>query len=238
MAGLHAVYVVAIECRGAERLLLQVKYLSGDSSARIVVAGKHEALNMLSKPRKRGLKKLRLGLDLDGCLYRWGEFPGESLDYDWIKNHVTPESWQWLWTEGVEKHGLFRYGSLYKGTRQLLEVLEPLYDSVIITSRPSSAVHDTLEWLSFQKIPTSEIHVVGVGKPKSQIQPECDVYLDDAVHNCEDLLINTAGLVVMPDRPWNQKFEAGPWFDRFHRTYSVAHTKHVLETYHKQKEGL
>ena len=194
------------------------------------------------------MKKLRLGCDLDGVVYRWSdtaryilqayrnESPGESLDYDWIKNHITPESWQWLWTDGVAKHGLFRYGSIYKGMRKFLEDVEPLYENVVITSRPDSARQDTIDWLAFQKLPTSEVHIVGPGQPKSEIEPQCDVYIDDAIHNCQDLMINTKGLVVMPDRPWNQGYY-GDDYTRFHRTYSVAHMKFVLEQYHAQVNG-
>lgn len=190
-------------------------------------------------------RKLRLGQDLDGVIYRWSdtaryllnehrkEDPGESQNYDWIKNHITKESWDWLWSQGVRDHGLFRYGSLYKGTREFLQQMEPLCDIVIITSRPSSAVRDTMDWLAYQKLPISEVHIVGPEQKKSSITPQCDVYIDDAAHNCQDLIENTKGLVIMPDRPWNQGYSSDE-ITRFHRVYSVAHMKYVLEVYHRQ----
>lgn len=189
------------------------------------------------------MRKLRLGLDIDGVLYRWtstaqhllGEYwnndPGESQDWDWIKNHVSKETWKWLWSDGVEKYGLFRYGSLFKGSRDFLIRAEPYCDNVVITSRPANAVRDTMDWLSYQKVPTAEVHIIGV-TPKSQVMPQCDVYIDDATHNCLDLLQNTEADVIMPDRPWNQDFGDEP--EGFHRTSSWEEIEKILiNTYDK-----
>lgn len=191
------------------------------------------------------MRKLRLGQDIDGVLYRWSDTARyllkthwdvdveESTYYDYIKDHVSPEAWKWLWNEGVKNHGLFRYGSLYKGAREFLDRIQDYCDIVIITSRPASAVRDTMDWLSYQRIPTSEVHVVNPGQAKSDVHPHCDVYFDDAEHNAIDILSNTNSLFIMSDKPWNQKY----WGDdltRFHRAYSWAHTEHILKAYHEQ----
>jgi uncharacterized HAD superfamily protein len=195
----------------------------------------------------RGLShKLRLGLDLDGVIYRFtdtanylilahhGVKLGEWTTWDYPEQNVTKEVWDWLWTKAITDHGLFRYGSLYKGTREFLTEIGAFANIVVITSRPSAAVSDTLEWLAYQKLPTSEVHILGEQK-KSSVQPECDVYIDDAIHNCQDLIENTNGLVIMPDRPWNQGYVSEE-VTRFHRAFSVAHMKFILETYYTQKE--
>lgn len=187
-------------------------------------------------------RKVRLGLDLDGVLYRWsdtaryllgtycGNDPGESENWNWIKDHISTEAWKWLWSAGVTEHGLFRYGSLYKGSREFLGRIEPYCDSVVITSRPPAAVRDTMDWLSYQKIPTAEVHIIS-NAPKSSVQPQCDVYIDDAIHNCEDLLANTKGWVLMPNRPWNQVNETlepvGRFFDweQAEDMLQLVHTK-------------
>lgn len=191
------------------------------------------------------MRKLRLGQDLDGVLYRWSdtaryllkeyrnEEPGESLDYDWIKNHISPESWQWLWNEGVREHGLFRYGSLYKGAREFLNRIQEYCNIVVITSRPPDAVRDTLDWLTFQKIPTTEIHVVNPGQKKTGILPHCDVYFDDAQANADDVLVNTNSVFIMPERPWNATYTSID-FTRFHKAYSWEHTESLLKTLHQQ----
>lgn len=191
--------------------------------------------------------KLRLGLDLDGVIYRWQDTAiyllnthrGTNISYDawdhwgYLKDTISKQDWDWLWNEATRKHGLFRFGSLYKGSRELLDQLVDRYDIVVITSRQANAVHDTMDWLAYQKLPTTEIHILG-SQPKSSVQPECDVYIDDAIHNCEDLLNNTKGLVIMPDRPWNSKGFHPDDYNRFRRTYSIAHMKYILDGYHEQ----
>lgn len=190
------------------------------------------------------MKKLRLGLDLDGVVYRWSDTANyllktywdidltESTYWDYIKDNTSKEAWDWLWSDAITKHGLYRYGSIYKGMREFLGEIKEYCDIVVITSRPSSASQDTMDWLAFQKLPTNEVRILG-RQNKSDVQPQCDVYIDDAIHNCQDLMVNTKGLVIMPDHPWNQGYY-GEDVTRFHRAYSVAHMKHILDTYHKQ----
>lgn len=190
------------------------------------------------------LRRLRLGQDLDGVIYRWsdtarylldqhfGENPGESQNYNWIQDHVSKEAWDWLWKDGVTKHGLFRYGSLYKGSREFLDRIKDFCDIVVITARPASAVLDTMDWLAYQKLPISEVHIVGPRDSKATIKPECDVYIDDAAHNATDLLENTANsIIVMPDRPWNQEHI---FSFRFHRTHNWEEIERVLRIEHEQ----
>jgi uncharacterized HAD superfamily protein len=126
---------------------------------------------------------------------------------------------------------LFRYGSIYKGSQQFLKEMEPICDNVVITSRPSSAVQTTMEWLSYQRIPTTEVHIVGHTQLKSQIQPYCDIVIDDAAHNAQDILANTPSVVIMPARPWNQGFNPGKAYARFHRLDTWAEIEHALATH-------
>jgi uncharacterized HAD superfamily protein len=189
--------------------------------------------------------KLRLGLDLDGVVYRFSDTAnylilahhgiklGDWTTWDYPEQHVPKEVWGWLWTKAITDHGLFRYGSIYKGTREFLTAVAELANIVVITSRPPNAVQDTMAWLAYQQLPTSEIHVLGK-QAKSTVQPQCDVYIDDAIHNCQDLIENTNALVIMPDRPWNQGY-ASDEVTRFHRAFSVAHMKFILETYYTQR---
>jgi len=196
-------------------------------------------------------QKPRLGLDLDGVVYRWQDTAiyllntrrGTHVSYeawdhwDYLKETISKEDWKWLWTTAVTEHGLFRYGSLYRGMRDFLDEIKDKYHIVIITSRRENAVRDTVDWLAYQQLPSTEIHILGSGN-KSDVKAECDVYIDDAIHNCQDLIENTKGLVIMPDRPWNHGYTSDE-ITRFHRTYSVAHMKFILEAYHMQinREG-
>src|SRR5260370_36566196 len=111
-------------------------------------------------------RKVRLMLDLDGIVYRWSdtsryiitsEYPeialGESTHWDYIKDELIKqdrsEVWGWLWSDGVVKHGMFRYGSLYKGSRAALRRMNESGKvvNVVVTSRPETAVLDTEEWI-------------------------------------------------------------------------------------------
>lgn len=192
-------------------------------------------------------QKVRLGLDVDGVLYRWSDTArylletywnidvGESQHWDWIKDHVTKEAWKWLWSDAITNHGLYRYGSIYKGSREFLYRMQKYCDNVIITSRPSIAASDTMDWLVYQRVPTTEVHIVGAKQSKADIMPQCDIYIDDAEHNCEDLLAKTKAKIIMPDRPWNQK-EIN--HERLFRTYSWKEmVKIIRATYRELNTG-
>jgi 5'(3')-deoxyribonucleotidase len=188
---------------------------------------------------------------LDGVIYRWQDtaiyllntFRGTKISYeawnrwDYLKETISDADWKWLWKEGVEEYGLFRYGSIYKGSQQFLKEMEPICDNVIITSRPGSAVQTTMEWLSYQRIPTTEVHIVGHTQLKSQIQPYCDIVIDDAEHNAKDILANTPSVVIMPARPWNLGFNPGKAFMRFHRLETWAEIEHALAVHFNMING-
>lgn len=170
---------------------------------------------------------MRIGLDIDGVMYKWDKtarymlrevLPNSPYKYgkygDWnldqestswnsIQNRVLKEHWDWLWTEGV-RLGLFRYGHLYPGTIQAVRELATLGEVVAITHRPKQAVNDTLDWLSFQRLPLSGVHLLSNGESKSGV--ECDVYLDDKTENVVDLFENTDAMVALMRRPWNENF--------------------------------
>lgn len=165
----------------------------------------------------------RIGLDVDGIMYKWDLTAGymlrevlpnspykderllmaESTHWNHIQEIVSKEHWKWLWSEGV-RLGLFRHGHMYKGTIQAVRRLSALGDIVIITHRPKAAVPDTLAWLAYQQLPISEIHILTNGEPKSRV-PDLDIFLDDKPENCYDMVDNSPKTRVwMWDRPWNQ----------------------------------
>ena len=168
---------------------------------------------------------MRIGLDIDGCMYQWdktarymlrevlpdspyshdGPLGRISEHWDYIQKHVTAEHWKWLWTEGV-RLGLFRHGHLFPGAVQAARALAEIGDVVAITHRPKAAVSDTLAWLSFQQLPLSGVHLLTGQEPKSTVHPQCDVYLDDKPENCVDLKDHTRGVVAVMSRPWNESW--------------------------------
>lgn len=162
----------------------------------------------------------RIGLDLDGVCYQWektarymlreilpnspytkdGPLGEESNSWDYIEQNVSKEHWRWLWDSGIPL-GLFRHGHLYPGTIKAVRELAKFADVIVCTARHKSTVPDTCDWLAYQRLPVSGIHIMG-GEAKSTIKG-CDVWIDDKPENCADLL-TTGATVCMPDRPWNR----------------------------------
>ena len=154
---------------------------------------------------------MRLGIDMDGILYKWEESArflieckfGRKLPvsayWDAIKDKIPNNEWQWLWTGGI-KHGLFRHGHCYRGSIEALHALAKDHEIIIITKRPKAAREDTLAWLAFHKIPTDEVHIIGPGGLKSRIA--CGLYVDDSMEVATELEL--AGLrCLLWKRPWN-----------------------------------
>ncbi len=155
----------------------------------------------------------RLGLDMDGVLYKWtdtarllvryhkGIDPGESLSWNHIKDRVPTEVWDWLWSDGITKHGLFRHGNAFKESFEAVQELnDDGWDVVVITTRPPLAYNDTLGWLSYHKIPAREVHMVDFGTKKSTIP--CDLYIDDGPDNVLDVAEHGRHALYWR-RPWN-----------------------------------
>jgi 5'(3')-deoxyribonucleotidase len=155
----------------------------------------------------------RIALDLDGVVYNWGDTVRylmewhhnikleESTYWEYVQDHVPPHAWKWLWKEGVEEHGLFRYGSLYRGTADGIKVLATIGNVEVVTHRPRAAMVDTLDLIRRLPDVFHGVHILTDGAPKSTVG--CDVYIDDNPAVIED--VTAAGMqAVVVDRPWNQ----------------------------------
>ena len=163
------------------------------------------------------MSRPRAGIDIDGVLYRWSDTArflfkhywglgglDESTSWSYLQDNVPPEAWKWLWTDGVEKHGLFRHGNCFPGSFEALHLLRDLgLDLVLITSRPMNARADTYAWIDYHRIQPKEVHVIGHTDWKSKIEPLCDWYVDDKPENIADLE-TTGRPAFLFDRPWNQ----------------------------------
>ena len=162
------------------------------------------------------MKRIRFGLDMDGVIYDWhsaARFLWNShFDLNlppvkdiWTKwdghlNYVTKEQDAWLWKEGIEK-GLFRHGHIRKGAIEFCQELDKIADIVLITHRPHNARQDTLDWIAYNKIPTSEIHMLHKGESKANIPVH--MALDDKPETIEAFWSKSI-LAILWDRPWNQ----------------------------------
>jgi len=164
---------------------------------------------------------MRIGLDIDGVVYDWEgrarkilaeEFGVDlplSSEWDSIKNAITPEQWNWLWTTGVTgQPALFMDGDKYPGASDGVEMLSDIGDVVIITKVPRVAIQDRIFWLSHNGIPFDEFRTVGSLSDKSLIVPLCDVYIDDSSEVADDILEHTNAKMILWNRPWNMGINA------------------------------
>ncbi len=162
-------------------------------------------------------RRLRLGIDLDGVvadfnagwISRYNQQFGTELlpehvdvwDAPTTLTHFTDmrQFWRWARTSG-EGASIFRILEPYSGALDALGRLARNHHVVVLTTKPSFAVHDTFEWIAEHRLPTTEVHIVD---DKSDV--DCDVYLDDADHNLERIrAVHPEALVSRFVRPWNR----------------------------------
>ncbi len=167
------------------------------------------------------MRKLRLGIDLDGVVadfnHGWTtrynrDFPdllereltaADVIEWDapTILSHFATMGEFWKWAETcADGRSLFHGLDPYDGAIESLEALRKAgHHLVILTTKPDFSVHDTYDWLARHRVPSTEIHILD-----DKTQVSCDVYLDDANHNLEALSASRPDAVVCRYvRPWN-----------------------------------
>jgi 5'(3')-deoxyribonucleotidase len=158
---------------------------------------------------------MRLGIDLDGVVADFNGGWTRIYNKD-FGARVSPEAvktWDglhelthfpdmmafWQWAEGGDRASIFRHLETYVDAVPSLELLSRDHEIVIITTKPSWAVHDTFAWIAEHHIPTREVHVT-----RRKWRVACDVYLDDAPHQLRLLRQRRmAATICRFIRPWN-----------------------------------
>ena len=159
-----------------------------------------------------------IGVDIDGVMYNWektarymlrtmkgyGEgalsYPSDSWDY--VKQNVSKDDWKWIWS-GAIKLGLFRHGHLITGAIEGVRSLhERGHKLLVVTHRPSHAVQDTVDWIGYQRLPFSGVHILTNQEPKSLI--EADILIDDKPSNLFDWH-EKRGTCIRYVQPWNER---------------------------------
>jgi hypothetical protein len=162
--------------------------------------------------------EMKIALDLDGVCYEFQrtyrymmkEYRGVDMPpvkdfwFSWDSNldYGTSEDRKWMWSEGV-KMGLFRYGHVTTGVIASVQRLAAMgHQLSVVTHRPENAVQDTLDWLSYVRLPISGVHILSNGEPKTTVG--FDALVDDKVENIRHALAR-GRVGVLFNQPWNQE---------------------------------
>lgn len=161
---------------------------------------------------------MRLGIDLDGVVSDFNkgwidqynaEF-GAAIPLDAVTTwdgitpltHFTDMEAFWEWAQDFGNGSLFRNLDTHPGATETLRRLSEQHDIVILTAKPDWAVADTLAWIAEHRLPTREVHVVGMHDPKWPIP--CDVYLDDSPAQVSEIHQHRPESITCRFvRPWN-----------------------------------
>lgn len=160
---------------------------------------------------------MRLGIDLDGVVadFNTGWITRYNADFSAEVAFDAVQAWNaipslthfrhmgefWRWAQDHDGHTMFRHLETYPGAVEALwDLTRRRHRVVILTTKPPWAIHDTFAWLAQHRIPTREVHILD-----RKWEVDCDVYLEDAPHNLENLVAHrTDGIVVRYVRPWNR----------------------------------
>jgi 5'(3')-deoxyribonucleotidase len=159
---------------------------------------------------------VRLGIDLDGVvadfnagwIRRYNEEFGSEIGLDAVDHwdaipsltHFENMSGFWKWARDLDGHSLFHHLEPYPDAIETLgRLARARHQIVILTSKPYFAISDTFAWIADYKVPTREVHIL-----EHKWKVECDVYLEDAMFNLEDLVAHRPESTVCRFvRPWN-----------------------------------
>jgi 5'(3')-deoxyribonucleotidase len=163
------------------------------------------------------MKKLRLGIDLDGVVADftagWMNFYNQehgtqlavedSISWDGLVDltHFKNMGEFWDWSSDLEGRSVFWHLEPFPGSIEALNALaEDGHHIAILTTKPDFAIHDTMDWLARHRLPTKEIHIL-----EDKWRVECDIYLDDSPHVLPRLAKERPESVVCRYvRPWNR----------------------------------
>jgi 5'(3')-deoxyribonucleotidase len=159
---------------------------------------------------------LRIGIDMDGVLtdFNTGWMARYNADFGTSLQASDVLRWEglhglthfedmdsfWSWAQG-DGHSVFRDLPAMPGAIETIQALARRHRIVIVSAKFDWAIPDSLAWLARHGIPAREVHFVW---QKSNVP--CDVYLEDAPHQLEELVAaRPDALVCRMVHPWNDE---------------------------------
>lgn len=164
---------------------------------------------------------MRVGFDLDGVLYDFGNSVRRYLDsigrpYGFKDDHDEPHTWEFYEYWGMDREEFKQIcnagadaGYIFTGPARpnaawaVQAVKDAGHTVVIITDRQFGRVpeisHDnTVHWLRSHKIPYDELYFSA-----DKTSAPTDIFIEDKLENY-DAITNAGTTCVLIDRPWNQ----------------------------------
>jgi len=161
----------------------------------------------------RPTRRLNIGVDVDGVLADQisdvlpivEQRYGLSLTYDQITDWRLPIKNSDIAREIVAAQGDRHYVMKmrpHQGAKRVLKFLKRHHRITVITARAGQAGSGwTAEWLRKHKIPFDEV-IASTEARKSEHRT--DVLIDDYTGNILEFLMNSNGVAVLIDQPWNR----------------------------------
>jgi len=162
---------------------------------------------------------VKLGLDLDGCVYdfvgafrTWlgrPELPEPDRWEIWEAWGLSREEWRAAFREGVATGAIFAAGRPYRGAVEAVRYLAGRgWEVHVVTHRlrldefeDGQALLDTYRWLRRWEVPYETLTFAA-----DKATVPCDVYVEDSLANARALAAADHPVALL-DRPWNRTDE-------------------------------
>jgi 5'(3')-deoxyribonucleotidase len=164
---------------------------------------------------------MRIGLDVDGCLYPWTKAVNQALlekfgikdlidhpSWDYLHDTINSEQWRWIWSEEAAPYVFLRLDLIYEGAANVVNSLCHNHEVHFVTHRnPRILTAITGAWLSEYFRNYCGVHVLDNSIAKTTIY-NWDLFIDDKPQTISEF--NEADIrIEFPTRPWNSELLGG-----------------------------
>jgi 5'(3')-deoxyribonucleotidase len=160
------------------------------------------------------LPGIRVGVDMDGVLadFNTGWMTRYNHDFGTELEALMVQEWDglhrlthfgsmaefWAWAQG-EGRSTFRDAPPLPGAIEAIRRIGAKHRVAIVSSKFEWAIPDSLSWLAEHAVPAREVHFLW-----DKTLARCDIYLDDAPHQLQELAASLPEAVVCRMvHPWN-----------------------------------
>lgn len=164
------------------------------------------------------MEKLRIGIDVDGCVYPWTRAVNEALTerfgitglgehthWDYLQETITKQQWDWAWSSEAAEVIFGRLDLIFPGAREAVNGLCAEHEVHFVTHRhPRRVAGITGRWLNYHFRNYAGVHVIH-NRCEKQTLGHWDVFIDDKVSTVEAFLEHTDALILAPRRSYNQE---------------------------------